>query len=119
MSSFDSAAQRIAKYRICLERDAARGVIPPAALAAADGCLCTVQNVLESARIEIEGAGAGVAARGMGDLLVSGCAVLALRVFRAMYREADVVRLIDGVEALRGDPHRLLEQLRRRLPSAA
>lgn len=119
MSSMDTVARRIARYRVCLERDAQRGAVTAAAQAAIDGGMAALGGVLESARIELEGAGAAASARGMGDPLVCGCATLALGLFHAARRGTDAALLARRVETAHRESGRLLDQLRRQLESAA
>lgn len=120
MSCFDSAIRRIEQYRICLERDAAAGIIADSAREAVDDCFRTLETVLRSTRVELEGAGAHLSDdRDFGDHFVSGCSMLALRMFRLMYRERDADSLGAGAAAIRAEGRALIEHLWARLETAA
>lgn len=117
MGSFDEAARRIEQYRICLDRDVARGVVAGGAREPVDGCYRSLGALLRAARIELEGAGrSGDPFR---DPFVGGCAMLALHLFRATYREEDPHRLADIAAELRAEGQRLMERLWARLGAAA
>ncbi len=120
VSVFDSAIRRIEQYRICLERDAELGVIPSTSREAVDRCYRTLETVLRSARIEIEGVGdAADAERDFGAHFVGGCSMLALRMFRRMYSETDPVRLAAAASSIRSEGRALMEHLWARLETMA
>jgi len=120
VSTFDTVAHRIARYRICLERDAERGIIRADAREVVDDCYRTLRALLESARIELEGAGAGAPGDdGFADHFVSGCGGLALRMYRSMYRESRVDRLHAQAGQIRAEGRDLMEHLWARIERAA
>lgn len=119
MGAFDRILQRIAVYRACLERDAQRGIIPSAAAAAADECFAAIGGVLESARIELEGAGVPAGADAFAEHLVGSCSELARCLFGHMYREPDAGALAHLAAGLGAEARALFEHLWLRLESAA
>lgn len=118
MSTFDQGLRRIAQYRLCLERDAGRGIVAVDAADAVDRCFVSLAGFLESARVAVEGAG-GSPQDGFARHFAAACGELARSLFVAMYRESDARRL----EALTGDVRRqarsLVEHLWLRLDRAA
>lgn len=117
MSCFDEATRRIEQYRICLDRDVARGIIAGAAHESVDGGFQSLESLLRAARVELEGA--GTMADPFREHFVGGCAMLALQLFRAMYREGDPHRLGRIAHELRAEGRRLMEHLWARLETAA
>lgn len=120
MRTFEDAIRRIEEYRICLERDAERGIIATGAVPMIDDCYRTLETVLRSARIELEGAGVQLG-RGSesGTQVVTGCALLSRRMFRRMYRERDADRLRSAAVAIASEGRVLMERLWARLDAVA
>jgi len=111
MGAFDSTLRRIALYRASLELAATDGTIQPAARAAADECFAALCGVLESARIELEGAGVPAGADALVEDLLDGCGELAQCLFRHVGREPDAATVARYVAGLRAGAAALFEDL--------
>lgn len=120
MNRFDRLARRVAQYRICLERDVKGGLLDARAQAPVATCFVALERLLESARIEIEGAWPGRDARvRLERLVVGGCAALARRMFELMARRADATTLVAAARAIRIETLALEQRLQARLRRAA
>jgi hypothetical protein len=118
MISFDRAVYRIVQYRICLERDARRGIIAGSVAGQLDRCFRDLGDRLEFARVELEGAGLGRRRR-LAGAFVTACAELARSLFLAIYREPDSRKLIARSESLDAEAVQLTNRLKARLHRAA
>ena len=117
MGAYDEGVHCIARYRICLERDVDRGIIPVDAHESIDRCFASLASFLESARVAIEGSGR--VGDGFAHHFAAGCSDLARQLFVAMYLEPDPRRLASLARGLRAESCRRVEHLWLRLDRAA
>jgi len=118
MGAYDEGLHRIARYRICLERDTGRGLIPRDARGPVDRCFASLAGFLESARVAIEGSGK-LPDDDFVHQFAAGCCDLARQLFVAMYREPDPRRLALLARGARAEGCRRVEHLWLRLDRAA
>lgn len=117
MISFDQAAHRIARYRICLERDTARGIVAPRVRAVVDCGYADLDRLLQLARIELEGSGS--ASTAFQQHFLASFSLLVSEVFRTMHRETNIRRIAAAVGDVTARGDRLRKQLWARLEAAA
>lgn len=118
LSSYDQGLRRIAQYRLCLERDTERGIVAAEAAAAVDRGFVDLAGLLESARIEVEGAGRSPH-DGLARHFAAACDDLGRRLFVAACREPDARRLEATAAELTARALALVERLRLRIGRAA
>lgn len=116
MQTFERTLQRIARYRICLERDTGLGLVSAAASPEVDRCYGSLDAVVRAAQIELEAAGGSDDE--LREHLIAGCAHLAKRLFVGTYRESDPVRLRRLSRSILDEARLLMESLWARLEAA-
>lgn len=119
MGTFSDTRRRLTEYRICLEFDVGAGIIQAPAAVSIDACYASLYVLLETARVELEAAGPEAHDAAFVNMFVDRCAALGRRMFRAMYRQRNVLELERTAADVRSKARVLMEHLRARVERAA
>jgi hypothetical protein len=118
MHTFRGVRQRLAEYRIYLERDTRSGLVSAALRPRVEACYAALESSLESARIELEAAGPRAQEHDLIDRCVTAHAELGRRMFRAT-RSPDATALCSMAARLPIAARVLVDDLRGELARAA
>jgi hypothetical protein len=119
MTGFGNARRRVAQFRICLERDAERGLVPEGNVAPADACYTRIEAILDAARVELEAAGPEAYDPEFVCLFLSSMNMLGRRMSQATWRVRDPLRLRETAVRLSREARLLSEHFCARIDRRA
>jgi hypothetical protein len=119
MTGFGDARRQVAQFRICLERDAERALVPESSVAPADACYRRFEAILDAARVELEAAGPEAYDPGFLRLFVSSMNMLARRMSQATWRQREPLQLRATAARLSREAQLLAEHLYARIDRRA